>query len=82
MMTGQGLHFFIRDHLEELARGEIKKVNFLVPLDETSYTFRIGRSSTPAAPGVLSLRIESDNWLARLVAPPGSKSSTSLQRNV
>jgi hypothetical protein len=69
MMTGQGLHAFIRDHLEELARGEVKKVEFLVPLDGTSYSLRIAKAPLPVKPGVLALRIESDNWLARLVAP-------------
>ncbi|HYQ92066.1 MAG TPA: hypothetical protein VES89_08315 [Candidatus Competibacteraceae bacterium] len=68
-ITGQGLHAFIRDHLEELARGEVKKVDFLVPLDETSYSLRIAKAPLPAKPGVLVLRIESDNWLARLVVP-------------
>ncbi len=68
-MTGQGLHFFIRDRLEELARGEVKKVEFLVPLDGTNYNLRIAPIPAPT-PGVLSLRMESDNWLAKLVAPP------------
>jgi hypothetical protein len=69
MITGQGLHFYIRDHLKELAHpGAVKRVDFLVPLDGTSYAFRI----LPLAggrPGTVSFKIESDSFLLRLVAP-------------
>lgn len=70
LVTGQGLHFFIRDQLPSLARGEVKQVDFLVPLDGDYYRFRIMRNPAARDPaGVLTVRIESDSWLARLVAP-------------
>lgn len=71
MITGQGLHFFLRDHLEEFSReGVVKTVKFLIPLEGDYYTFRIRPINKPeAAPGTLSLLIEIDNVLLRLFAP-------------
>lgn len=69
MITGQGLHFYIRDHLQELARpGTVKKVDFLVPLDGTHYAFRLS-ALAGGRPGTASFKIESDSFLLRLVAP-------------
>lgn len=70
MITGQGLHFFIQDHLSELANGVVKKVDFLVPLEKKSYPFKIYRIDKAATePGTLWIRIEIDHWLFRLFAP-------------
>jgi hypothetical protein len=71
MVTGQGLHFFLRDHLDELVQeGAIKTVRFVVPLEGTYYTFRIRRLDSPTVtPGTAAFVIEADNWLLRLLAP-------------
>lgn len=70
MVTGQGLHVYLRDHLDELAEGDaVKQVRFLVPLEGRDYTFRIRRSSAPAEPGTLAFSIEADSWFLRLLAP-------------
>ncbi len=69
MVTGQGLHMYLRDHLNELAEGDaIRQVRFLVPLEGRDYVFRIRRLES-GEPGVAAFSIEADNWLLRLVAP-------------
>ena len=41
MVTGQGLHIYLRDHLEQLAAGNaVKQVRFLVILKLLAYTIR------------------------------------------
>jgi hypothetical protein len=51
MVTGQGLHMYLRDHLDQLAEGNtIQQVRFLVPLDGRDYVFRIRRLDTPGGP--------------------------------
>jgi hypothetical protein len=68
MVTGQGLHFFLRDHLDELVQGSaVKPVQFIVPLEGTYYTFRIRRLDFKS--GTVTFAIEADNWLLRLLAP-------------
>lgn len=68
MMTGQGLHFFIRDHLEELVQtGASKRVKFLVPLQGKSYDFRILPSAKDQR--AITFKIEADSWFLRLFAP-------------
>jgi hypothetical protein len=68
MVTGQGLHFFLRDHLAELVQGSaVKTVQFIVPLEGTYYTFRIRRLDFKS--GTVTFAIEADNWLLRLLAP-------------
>jgi hypothetical protein len=72
MVTGQGLHMYLRDHLNELAEGDAaRQVRFLVPLEGRDYVFRIRRlePGEPGEPGVAAFNIEADSWLLRLVAP-------------
>lgn len=70
MVTGQGLHVYLRDHLDELAEGDaIRQVRFLVPLEGRDFVFRIRRLNAPGAPGVAAFNIEADSWLLRLFAP-------------
>jgi hypothetical protein len=70
MVTGQGLHVYLRDHLDELARGNaIHQVRFLVPMEGRDYIFRIRRLETPGAPGTVAFSIEADSWFLRLFAP-------------
>lgn len=71
MITGQGLHVFLQDHLEELiARDAVEKVDFLVPLEGEQYSFRIRRLAEPGSnPETVSFRVEIDSWFLRLFAP-------------
>jgi hypothetical protein len=70
MVTGQGLHMYLRDHLDQLAEGNaIQQVRFLVPMEGRDFTSRIRRLDTPGAPGTVAFGIEADSWLLRLVAP-------------
>ncbi len=70
MVTGQGLHVFLRDHLDELAEGDaIKQVQFLVPMEGRDYTFRIRRLDMSSDPGTVTFNIEADSWFLRLFAP-------------
>lgn len=70
MVTGQGLHIYLRDHLDELAAGDtIKQVRFLVPLEGRDFIFRIRRLDMAREPGTVAFSIEADSWLLRLFAP-------------
>lgn len=70
MVSGQGLHYFIQDHLQELAAGAQRQVRFLIPLEQDAYTFRIRPlDSAGASADTARFRIEIDNWLWRLFAP-------------
>jgi hypothetical protein len=70
MVTGQGLHMYLRDHLDELAEGDaIQQVRFLVPLEGRDFTFRIRRLDQPVEPGTVVFAIEADSWFLRLFAP-------------
>lgn len=70
MVTGQGLHVFLRDHLDELAKGDaVKQVRFLVPLEGRDFVFRIRRLDAPRESGTVAFGIEADTWLLRLFAP-------------
>ena len=70
MVTGQGLHVFLRDHLDELAEGDaIKQVRFLVPMEGRDFIFRIRRLDTPGDPKTVTFSIEADSWFLRLFAP-------------
>ncbi|CDH43355.1 hypothetical protein BN874_120006 [Candidatus Contendobacter odensis Run_B_J11] len=70
MVTGQGLHLYLRDHMEQLSKSDdIQQVRFLVPLEGRDFMFRIRRLDTASEPGTVGLNIEADSWLLRLVAP-------------
>jgi hypothetical protein len=70
MVTGQGLHIYLRDHLEQLAAGNVvKQVRFLVPLEGRDFMFRIRRLNEPGESGTVAFNIEADSWFLRLFAP-------------
>lgn len=70
MIGGQGLHFFIRDHLDTLLAGEVLTVRFVIPLQQDYYTFRIERlDNQHDGTATASFKISIDNWLVRLFAP-------------
>lgn len=70
MVTGQGLHIYLRDHLESLSRGDaVKQVRFLVPLEGRDFVFRIRRSDESGESGTVAFNIEADSWFLRLFAP-------------
>lgn len=69
MVTGQGLHFYLRDHVEELVGNEEETiVQFLVPMEGDHYPFRIRRLPS-VKPGTVALRVEAGSWFLRLFAP-------------
>ncbi|MFO1371592.1 MAG: hypothetical protein U1F42_04105 [Candidatus Competibacteraceae bacterium] len=69
MVTGQGLHVYLRDHLDQLAAGDaIKQVRFLVPLAGRDFVFRIRRLDTSEV-GTVAFSIEAERWFLRLFAP-------------
>jgi hypothetical protein len=70
MVTGQGLHVYLRDHLQQLATGDaIKQVRFLVPLEGRDFLFRIRRLKEPGESTTVAFNIEADSWFLRLFAP-------------
>lgn len=67
VVLGQGMHHFVRANLERLANETIS-VRFGIPSRLDTYGFRIRPLGRPS-PGVVRLRIESDSWLIRALAP-------------
>lgn len=69
MVSGQGLHHYIEDHLDRLTAGESLQVGFLVPLAGEVYSFRIRQTGMNTSNDTVKLRIDIDNWFLRLFAP-------------
>lgn len=72
MIAGQGLNYFIEDHLDEFIKNPDKEyhVNFLIPQRLSSFRFRIRRvENKTKKENILSINIESDNWFFRLFVP-------------
>jgi hypothetical protein len=71
MTAGQGLNFYVRDHLEAFAASSaVRKPTFLMPLAGQQVTFRMRRlEPDTGANDTITVRIEADNWLFRLFAP-------------
>lgn len=67
VVLGQGMHQFVRANLERLAK-ETVSVRFGIPSRLDTYGFRIRPIGRPSQ-GVVRLRIESDSWLIRTLAP-------------
>lgn len=69
LVTGQGLHFLLRDRLAGFVTHPDAEVNarLLVPLDDAIYPVRVRRLAYDGQH--LVLRIEVDHWLYRLFAP-------------
>lgn len=69
MVAGQGLHNYLRTHIDQFVANpqRVDQVEFLVPANETSYTFRIRAKNI--SEGKITYRVEADSWLFRLVAP-------------
>lgn len=69
MVAGQGLHMYLRDHLEQIAVGdEFRQVRFLDPLEGRDVIFRIYRSDTPDQAETIEFNIETDNGFAQPTA--------------
>ena len=67
--AGQGLNFFIVDHFDNLINSKRPtEVDFIVPLAQKSYGFRI-RAQDKISDREVVLRAEIDNWFIRLFAP-------------
>ena len=70
MVTGQGLHVYLHDHLDELAQGgAVQQVRFLVPLEGREFLFRICPVEKHGDPDTVAFTIEADCWPLRLAAP-------------
>lgn len=69
MVSGQGLHHYIQDHLDRLTAGEMLRVGFLAPLAGEVYNFRIRQTGMNTSNDTAKLRIDIDNWFLRLFAP-------------
>jgi len=66
-IVGQGFHHFIVLNLEAIASGEVFHVKLVMPSRLNQYKFRIRKRERKA--GILSVRLEIDNWFLRLFAP-------------
>lgn len=65
--TGQGLHFYIKDHFEKLIDDGNKVVNYLIPARGKAYRFNIRVHSINK--DVVHFKVEITNWFMRLFAP-------------
>lgn len=68
LVTGQGLHQFLRLNLDALKKGRELAVNFPIPSRGETYEFRIRAADSPR-PGVVRVKIEMKNWFLSLIAP-------------
>jgi hypothetical protein len=70
-VAGQGLHNYIRIHLDDfVANKEHKKnIKFLIPMNQDMYNFRILTHSIDNEKKEIKIRIEAKSWLFRFIAP-------------
>jgi hypothetical protein len=66
-IVGQGIHHFIADNLEAIAKGEIIHVKMVLPSQLDQFDFRIRKRALEG--DTLYVRLEIDNWFLRLFAP-------------
>ena len=66
-IVGQGFHHFIVLNLEAIASGKVFHVKLVMPSRLKQYKFRIRKLDLDE--GILSIRLEIDNWFLRLFAP-------------
>jgi hypothetical protein len=69
-VSGQGFHYFSRASLEQIAAGEKRLLQFLIPSRMEDFAFRLrqGEGSRPAQKEV-EVVLEVQNWLLRIFAP-------------
>jgi hypothetical protein len=65
-IVGQGLHPFILENLDDLAKGEIIPFKLVLPAQMNQFNIRILKSKIEE--DRIVLRIELDNWFLRLFA--------------
>lgn len=71
MITGQGLHLYLRDHMEQFSQDDaIQRVRFLALPAGRDLVFRIRRSDASGEPEAVGFSIEADNRLLQLAASP------------
>lgn len=70
LIAGQGLNYYLRDHLAEFAGTDsTKSLRFFIPLTGRSVTFRVRRlDRVDEDPGEITLAVEPDAWWIRLLA--------------
>ena len=70
MVTSQGLHIYLRDHLAELAEGHaVKQARFLVPLEGRDFMFHIRRLDKFRESDTVAFSIEGNSEFWWLFAP-------------
>ena len=71
LIAGQGLHNYMRDHIDEFTKNpeRVDKIDFLIPLNEDSYSFRVRVKKLDREKNTITYRVEADSWLMRMVAP-------------
>lgn len=70
-VAGQGLHNFLRKNIDEFVKKpKLKqKVNFLIPMNQDVYSFRVRVKELKKQNQQIVLRIEAESWLFRLISP-------------
>jgi hypothetical protein len=66
-IIGQGFHYFIRERLGRIAKGEVFHVKLALPSRLEAFEFRIRKHGLEG--DRLQVRLEIDNWFLRLFAP-------------
>jgi hypothetical protein len=66
-LVGQGIHYYLREHLDEVkSSGEIS-FRYLIPARLTHFTFRY--KFLKEEKGLYHIKIELNSWLVRFLAP-------------
>lgn len=68
-LIGQGFHHAVRLRLNELATGKNLHYRLYLPIRLDWYSFKVQKLGGAEAPGQLRLRLASENFLIRMVAP-------------
>jgi hypothetical protein len=67
LVGGQGFHYYLKEHLEEVIKKGKVDLKFLIPgrLDAYDFYLKVGKVSAET----VDLEIKIDNWFLRLFAP-------------
>ncbi len=68
LVGGQGLDRLVRARLQDLARGEVLRVEFAFPARQATYGFTVRARPAPPGAATLPVRVEVDSWVLRLFA--------------
>ncbi|MCB9026533.1 MAG: hypothetical protein H6625_09470 [Bdellovibrionaceae bacterium] len=70
-VAGQGLHNYILSKLENyIKQNDLEEIiDFLIPMNQKTYNFRIRPINNNEIDRTITLRIEADSWFFRLISP-------------